>query len=502
APVISPIIFSDNFEEFQRGSAVCTVTSGDPPIKISWFKDGHPLLSSSEKSSSRAKQSNSVLSNHYYRSSMFKSPGNQNHQHYYDYLNQIQIVSINDFMSSLIINNISRHHQGTYVCMASSPIATTNISAYLTVKASPMWLLKPVDRVAIAGESLTLDCQTSGQPQPVIRWKFLKNEPYQNEAVPILSSQQIHVLENGSLYLRALESKQSGFYICDASNEINKNSIDSRALIVVTNLPKVTIQNTLGGSSLVGNGPGTLLLKNNIPLFRGYNLDRLVLRKGAQTQLMCSVVSLNHPMNIEWLRPNGETSDEILEKFTHPSLKTSSTSSSAFTSNVYHHDSSRIVLREEIKLNEKRAYLFISHLVREDSGIYSCLGSNINGYSISFIELIVQETPDKPIRLRAKEISSRSVSLHWIVEFHGNSPITSYVVEYRIARKDSKIPSASISSSLSSGLGSNEIDSKRSIQSSNSTTTTTTANQDLIGLEKRFNSFECSEGKSRKDLID
>lgn len=155
---------------------MCTVTSGDPPIKISWFKDGHPLLSSSEKSSSRAKQSNSVLSNHYYRSSMFKSPGNQNHQHYYDYLNQIQIVSINDFMSSLIINNISRHHQGTYVCMASSPIATTNISAYLTVKASPMWLLKPVDRVAIAGESLTLDCQTSGQPQPVIRWKFLKNE--------------------------------------------------------------------------------------------------------------------------------------------------------------------------------------------------------------------------------------------------------------------------------------------------------------------------------------
>lgn len=245
----------------------------------------------------------------------------------------------------------------------------------------------------------------------------------------------------------------------------------------MTNLPKVTIQNTLGGSSLVGNGPGTLLLKNNVPLFRGYNLDRLVLRKGAQTQLMCSVVSLNHPMNIEWLRPNGETSDEILEKFTHPSLKTSSTSSSAFTSNVYHHDSSRIVLREEIKLNEKRAYLFISHLVREDSGIYSCLGSNINGYSISFIELIVQETPDKPIRLRAKEISSRSVSLHWIVEFHGNSPITSYVVEYRIARKDSKIPSASISSSLSSGLGSNEIDSKRSIQSSNSTTTTTTASK-------------------------
>lgn len=60
--------------------------------------------------------------------------------------------------------------------MASSPIATTNVSAFLSVKATPQWLLKPADQNSVAGESLTLDCQTSGQPPPVIRWKFLKNE--------------------------------------------------------------------------------------------------------------------------------------------------------------------------------------------------------------------------------------------------------------------------------------------------------------------------------------
>lgn len=60
--------------------------------------------------------------------------------------------------------------------MASSPVATTNQSAFLSVKAAPLWLLKPSDRNSIAGESLTLNCQTSGQPPPVIRWKFLKNE--------------------------------------------------------------------------------------------------------------------------------------------------------------------------------------------------------------------------------------------------------------------------------------------------------------------------------------
>lgn len=107
-------------------------------------------------------------------SSMHGRP-NKSH-HYVHHLNQIQIVPINEFMSSLIIANISRHHQGTYTCMASSPIATTNVSAFLSVKATPQWLLKPADQNSVAGESLTLDCQTSGQPPPVIRWKFLKNE--------------------------------------------------------------------------------------------------------------------------------------------------------------------------------------------------------------------------------------------------------------------------------------------------------------------------------------
>ncbi|OTF77837.1 cell adhesion molecule-like protein [Euroglyphus maynei] len=291
-------------------------------------------------------------------------------------------------MSSLIIANISRHHQGTYTCMASSPIATTNVSEFLSVKATPQWLLKPVDQDSVSGESLTLDCQTSGQPPPVIRWKFLKNEPYRNEPIPILSSQQIHVLENGSLFLRALEPKHSGIYICDASNEVSKHPIESRAYVTVSSLPKVSIQNTLGNAAA---SIPNLISKGSNSMYRGFTLDRLILHKGSQTQLMCSVIGLEQPMVAEWLRPNGETSDEWNEK--------------SKTKNYL--DSSRIVLREESKMNEKRAYLYISHVGRMDSGIYCCMGINTNGFQVSFIELLVQEPPDMPVNFRAQEINSQ-----------------------------------------------------------------------------------------------
>lgn len=237
-------------------------------------------------------------------------------------------------------------------------------------------------------------------------------QPYRNEPIPILSSQQIHVLENGSLFLRALEPKHSGIYICDASNEVSKHSIESRAYVTVSSLPKVSIQNTLGNAAA---SISNLISKGSNSMYRGYTMDRLVLRKGSQTQLMCSVIGLEQPMVAEWLRPNGETSDEWNEK-----SKTKT-----------YLDSSRIVLREESKMNEKRAYLYISHVGRMDTGIYCCMGINSNGYTVSFIELLVQEPPDMPVNFHAQEINSRSITLNWSISFGGNSPITSYVVEYR-----------------------------------------------------------------------
>ena len=161
--MVSPIVFSNNLEEGHRGSAVCTVTSGDSPMDITWLKDGVPLRDQMNNKRGSGGQS------HGRESSSHSSPKPERIDH-------IQIVQIANFMSTLTIANISRQHQGLYTCVASSPVATTNVSAYLSVRAAPQWRLRPADRNAIAGDSLTLDCQTAGQPSPVTRWKFLKNE--------------------------------------------------------------------------------------------------------------------------------------------------------------------------------------------------------------------------------------------------------------------------------------------------------------------------------------
>lgn len=200
---------------------------------------------------------------------------------------------------------------------------------------------------------------------------------------------------------------------------MSKHPIESRALITVSSLPKVSIQNTLGSSSAetlintkTGRGSSA-----NPSIYRGFNMDRMIMRKGSQTQLMCSVMGLEQPMIAKWIRPNGETSEQLNER------------TKMLIKNYY--DTSKIVIREENKLNEKRAYLYISHVDRTDSGIYSCLGINMNGYSIAFTELVVQEPPDMPGQFRAQEVGSRSITLNWKLEYGGNLPITSYVIEYR-----------------------------------------------------------------------
>ncbi|GIY84662.1 down syndrome cell adhesion molecule-like protein Dscam2 [Caerostris darwini] len=95
APMISPFSFSENLEEGMRSSIICSVIAGDPPISLTWYRNGRLLKETSP---------------------------------------DIQIVPITDFVSSLIINHVSRHHSGNYTCFASNNAAATNYTATMVVK--------------------------------------------------------------------------------------------------------------------------------------------------------------------------------------------------------------------------------------------------------------------------------------------------------------------------------------------------------------------------------
>lgn len=288
----------------------------------------------------------------------------------------VQVVSINEFISSLIIANISRYHKGNYTCVASSSVSTTNFTATMTVKAAPMWVIKPYDRYSISGtQRVRFECQTFGFPHPVIRWKFLKTNSEQttvgSEAVSILSSPQIHVLENGSLLIRSVEEKFQGLYICEASNGVGR-PLETSAKLFVHSVPQLRVQQ-----------------------------KQIVIKKLAHTQFSCTAMG-SPPLTLQWLK-NGNLLNNI----------------------------DRYIVREEVKLDEKTSIIIINHAMRNDTGVFTCLAINLFGSESLEINVLVQEAPDPPSNLHALEIGSRTATLTWNLDYTGNSVVIKHNVEYK-----------------------------------------------------------------------
>jgi hypothetical protein len=252
----------------------------------------------------------------------------------------------------------------------------------MTVRAAPIWIIKPYDRHSISGTSIRFECQTFGYPQPVIRWKFIKTntalqtvgsalQTVATEAVSILSSPQIHVLENGSLSIRSVEEKFQGLYICDASNGVGR-PLETSAKLFVHSVPQLRVQQ-----------------------------KQIIIRKLAQTQFSCTAMG-SQPLTLQWLK-NGYLLNNI----------------------------DRYIVREEVKLEEKVSIVIINHAMRNDTGIFTCLAINLFGSESLDINVIIQEAPDPPSNLHTLEIGSRTVSLAWSLTYFGNSIVIKHNIEYK-----------------------------------------------------------------------
>ncbi|XP_076350052.1 cell adhesion molecule Dscam1-like [Tachypleus tridentatus] len=192
APVVSPFSFPDSLEEGMRATALCTVLSGDSPVRLAWYKDGQRIT---------------------------------------DVRGNIRTVSISEFILSLVIDIVDRQHAGNYTCEARNKAASVNTSAAMSVRASPRWRIKPKETHVVLSQWVRLDCQADGQPSPVIRWKYSRkrgSSHYNN----IISGPHKHVLENGSLTITGVSSLDSGYYMCEANNGVGNSLTEAVPLIV------------------------------------------------------------------------------------------------------------------------------------------------------------------------------------------------------------------------------------------------------------------------------
>ncbi|KAH9373774.1 hypothetical protein HPB48_007504 [Haemaphysalis longicornis] len=84
----------------------------------------------------------------------------------------------------------------------------------------PIWRIEPSDTVVVRGGTAIIDCQADGFPLPRVRWTKSEGD-VPGDYRAISSSSRIHVFENGSLAVHSSEEKDSGFFLCQASNGIS-----------------------------------------------------------------------------------------------------------------------------------------------------------------------------------------------------------------------------------------------------------------------------------------
>ena len=112
--------------------------------------------------------------------------------------------------SSLQLLNARKIDSGWYICSAKHLIGIFERRTLVVIVSHPRFTVKPPMRWhhAVLGDTLTLNCSATGDPQPVISWRK------QGGHLPVGRNQQI----NGALVIRDIKKNDTGYYICTATS--------------------------------------------------------------------------------------------------------------------------------------------------------------------------------------------------------------------------------------------------------------------------------------------
>ncbi|XP_014802303.1 PREDICTED: hemicentin-1 [Calidris pugnax] len=111
---------------------------------------------------------------------------------------------------SLAIYGTVNEDAGDYKCVATNDAGVVERSLTLTLQSPPVITVEPVETVVEAGATAMLNCQANGEPPPTIRWS--------RQGHPVVSSERVTVLSNGSLRIVAAQKEDTSEYECVARN--------------------------------------------------------------------------------------------------------------------------------------------------------------------------------------------------------------------------------------------------------------------------------------------
>ncbi|XP_043471452.1 Down syndrome cell adhesion molecule-like protein Dscam2 isoform X5 [Leptopilina heterotoma] len=283
-----------------------------------------------------------------------------------------------EFDLALKIHSASPSHNGNYTCVASNDAANTSRTERLEVHVPPRWVMEPQDVHAPEGMSrLMLHCHADGFPPPTVTWRrgAGKGPGNYHDILNHEHTQDLRMHSNGSLVFGRVQEGHEGYYLCEAVNGIGAG---------LSKLVHLTV-----------NAPAHFKEKHK----------NQTARFGSNASLRCDAKG-DHPLKIVW-RKAGSLLDPSVSDY-------------------------RYTVKELNTTDGAVSILELIGTTREDSGRYFCMASNAYGRDEMTMHLYIQEPPDFPKNLRVIDKGSRFIKLGWTTSQDGNSPITKYIIEYKI----------------------------------------------------------------------
>ena len=109
--------------------------------------------------------------------------------------------------SSIQLLKAQKIDSDLYLCSATNLLGSFERNTFIVIVSHPRFTVKPpVSIFAGLGDTLTLNCSATGDPQPVISWRKQRGH------LPVERNQQI----NGALVIRDITKNDTGYYTCIA----------------------------------------------------------------------------------------------------------------------------------------------------------------------------------------------------------------------------------------------------------------------------------------------
>ncbi|XP_037087513.1 LOW QUALITY PROTEIN: Down syndrome cell adhesion molecule-like protein Dscam2 [Pollicipes pollicipes] len=287
--------------------------------------------------------------------------------------------NVGDRTSFLLIKSVSHGHSGMYTCLAKNAAGEASTSTPLVVKVPPRWIIEPTEKEFALGTTAEIQCKADGFPKPQMVWKKAAGSRPEDYRDLGQSDSNIQVRDDGTLVISSIQKRDEGYYLCEADNQIGP----TLSAVIYVNV----------------QAPPHFEIK----------LRNQTARLGDSAVLVCEAKG-ERPISITWSR------DGVPLSAREPSP--------------------RYTIRQQATDGGAGSDLSLQETSRRDSATYTCRASNAFGTDNTTINLIVQEKPEVPFSIKVQNKSGRTVELSWTAPYDGNSEISRYIIEYKLAKNE------------------------------------------------------------------